>query len=89
MVDEYDGGLEGELGVVDGVVEELVVDGVVEVVPTVICAWATGAQDSNTQPTTGHQISCERRELIVMGAVGHPGTSPMVGWAKFRTGLFD
>jgi hypothetical protein len=22
-----------------------------------------------------------------MGAVGHPGTSPMVGWAKFRTGL--
>jgi hypothetical protein len=67
------------------VAEELVIEG--DVVPTVICACATGAQDSNTQPTTGHQISCERRELIVMGAVGHPGTSPMVGWAKFRTGL--
>lgn len=83
MVVEYEGGSEGKVGVV----EVLVVDGVVETVPTVICACAAGTQDSNTQPTTGRQISCEQRELIVMGAVGHPGTGPMVGWAKFRTGL--
>jgi hypothetical protein len=91
MVVEYEGGAEDELDVVDvvdGGGGELVVGGVVEVVPTVIWACATGTQDSNTQPTIGHQISCERRELIVMGAVGHPGTGPMVGWAKFRTGLF-
>jgi hypothetical protein len=83
MVVEYEGRLAAEeLGaVVD--VEELVVDGVVElvvgVVPTVICAWADGAHANNTQPTTGYQISCERRELIVIGACGHPGTGPMVG----------
>ena len=79
MVDEYEGGAEEEGVDVDGEVEELVVDGVVEVVPTVICACAAVAHDSNTQPTSGHQISCERRELIVMGAAGHPGTGPMVG----------
>jgi hypothetical protein len=70
------------LGTVPGAVEEVVDGSVVElvlVVPTVICAWADGAQASKTQPTTGHQISCERRELIVMGACGHPGTGPMVG----------
>jgi hypothetical protein len=78
MVDEYDGGADEEPDVVDGKVEELVVDGVVEVVPTVICACAPGTHDNNTQPTIGHQISCERRELIVMGAVGQPGTGPMV-----------
>jgi hypothetical protein len=82
MVVEYEGRLAAEeLGVVD-VVEELVVElvvGVVEVVPTVICACAGGTHANNTQPTTGYQISCERRELIVMGASGHPGTGPMVG----------
>ena len=82
MVVAYDGGPAAEFGVVD--VELVVVDGVVEVVPTVICAWAT--PDSSTQPTTGYQISCERRELIVMGEWGHPGTGPMVGWANVRTG---
>ena len=89
IVVEYEGGFAEALGVADGEVDELVVEGVVEVVPTVICACAAGAHASNTQPTTGNQISCERRELIVMGVVGHPGTGPMVGWAKFRTGLFD
>jgi len=66
---------------------ELVVEGVVDVVLPVVCAWADGIQESNIQPTTGHQISREQRELIVMGCCGHPGTGPMVGWAKFRTGL--
>jgi hypothetical protein len=75
IVVEYEGGFTGELGVV---AVELVVDGAVEVVPTVIWACA-GTHDSNTQPSTGHQISCEQRELIVMGACGHPGTGPMVG----------
>ena len=88
---EYEGRLAAGLGIGD--VEELVVDGVVElvvgeVVPIVICACAGGTHANNTQPTTGYQISCERRELIVMGASGHPGTGPMVGWAKVRTGLF-
>jgi hypothetical protein len=78
IVDEYEGGFEDELDVV-GEVEELIADGVVAVVPPVICACAAGTHESNTQPTIGHQISCERRELIVMGAVGHPGTGPMVG----------
>jgi hypothetical protein len=63
--------------VVEGVVELVV--GVGEVVPMVICACAGGTHASNTQPTTGDQISCERRELIVIGASGHPGTGPMVG----------
>jgi len=40
MVDEYEGGAEEEGVDVDGEVEELVVDGVVEDVPTVICACA-------------------------------------------------
>ena len=83
----YDGRLAAaELGGVDDVVEELVVDGVVELVvgvapyvPTVICACAGGTHANNTQPTTGDQISCERRELIVIGTSGHPGTGPMVG----------
>jgi hypothetical protein len=83
MVVEYEGRPAAEeLGAADGDVEELVVElvvGVVEVVPTVICAWAGGAHANNTQPTTGYQISCERRELIVIGACGHPGTGPMVG----------
>jgi len=74
MVVEYDGGLAGTLGG-----EELVVAGVVDVGPTVIWACAVGAHDNSTQPTTGNQISCEQRELIVMGAAGHPGTGPMVG----------
>jgi hypothetical protein len=56
MVDEYDGGLAAV--VVDGVVDELVVDDEVEPVPTVICPRA-GMPASNTQPITGHQISCE------------------------------
>ncbi len=56
MVDEYDGGLAGV--VVDGVVDEPVVEGVVDVVPTVICPCA-GMPDSSTQPITGHHISCE------------------------------
>ena len=82
MVVEYDGRLAAEL--VGGVgVEEPVVDGAVElvvgVVPTVICACAGGTHANSTQPKTGHQISCERRELIVIGASGHPGTGPMVG----------
>ncbi len=64
----------------DGGVDELDVDdGAVEVVPTVICACAAGAHDSNTQPTTGDQISCERRALIVIGTECHPGSGPMVG----------
>jgi hypothetical protein len=87
MVVEYEGRLAAEeLGTVDGDVEEPVVGvvvelvvGVVEVVPTVICACAGGTHANNTQPTTGDQISCERRELIVIGASGHPGTGPMVG----------
>jgi hypothetical protein len=83
MVVAYDGRLAAaEVGGVDGDVDELVVDGVVElvgVVPTVICACAGGTHANSTQPTTGHQISCERRELIVIGASGHPGTGPMVG----------
>ena len=92
MVVLYDGRFDATPGVVDDVVGddvvpepvpvvavELVVDGVVVVVPIVICACAAVTQDSKTQPTTGHQISCERRELIVMGACGHPGTGPMVG----------
>lgn len=41
--------------------------------------------DSSTQPTTGVQISRERCALMVMGAAGHPGKGPMVGWKKFRT----
>jgi hypothetical protein len=81
MVVAYDGRLAAdELGGVDD--EEPVVDGVVElvgVVPTVICACAGATHANNTQPTTGDQISCERRELIVIGASGHPGTGPMVG----------
>jgi hypothetical protein len=85
MVVAYDGRLDAAL---DGSVEGLVVAGAVDgVVPTVICACAAGTHDNSTQPTTGHQISCEQRVLIVMGAAGHPGTGPMVGWAKFRTGL--
>src|SRR5262249_55242251 len=81
MVDVYEGRLDAEFGAVDGVIDddEVVVGGVVGVVPTVICACADGAHDSNTHPTTGYQISSERRELIVMGASGHPGTGPMVG----------
>ena len=82
---EFDGRLAAaEVG--GGDVEELVVDGVVELVvgvvpyvPTVICACAGGTHANSTQPTTGDQISCERRELIVIGASGHPGTGPMVG----------
>ena len=77
MVDEYDGGLTADVAG-GGVVDKLVVDGVVEGVLTVIWDCA-GVPDSNTQPITGHQISCEQRELIVMGACGHPGTGPMVG----------
>ena len=56
MVDEYDGGLAVAVGVGD-VVDEPVVDDV-EVVPTVICPCA-GMPDSNIQPITGHQTSCE------------------------------
>jgi hypothetical protein len=84
MVVAYDGRLAAaEVGGVDGDVKEPVVDGVVELVvgvaPTVIWACAGGTHANNTQPTTGDQISCERRELIVIGASGHPGTGPMVG----------
>jgi len=84
MVVAYDGRLAAaEVGGVVVDVEEPVVDGVVElvvgVVPTVICACAGGTHANSTQPTTGDQISCERRELIVIGASGHPGTGPMVG----------
>jgi hypothetical protein len=87
MVVAYDGRLAAaELGgavddddelVADGVVELVV--GVVPYVPTVICACAGGTHANSTQPRTGDQISCERRELIVIGASGHPGTGPMVG----------
>ncbi len=73
MVDEYDGGLTVDVAG-GGVVDKLVVEGVLTVI------WAcAGVPESNTQPITGHQISCEQRELIVMGACGHPGTGPMVG----------
>ena len=41
--------------------------------------------DSSTQPSRGVQISRERCALMVMGAGGHPGNGPMVGWKKFRT----
>jgi hypothetical protein len=75
------------LGTGVGGIDEPVVEGVVEVVLIVVCAWADDMHESKIQPTTGHQTSCEQRELIVMGACGHPGTGPMVGWAKFRTGL--
>jgi hypothetical protein len=80
MVVAYDGRLAAaELGGVDeDVVDELVVE-LVGVVPMVICACAGGTHANNTQPKTGDQISCERRELIVIGASGHPGTGPMVG----------
>ena len=80
MVDMYEGRIDAEVWPVDGVgdvVDDVV--GVGVVVPTAICACADGTHDSNTQPTTGYQISSERRELIVMGASGHPGTGPMVG----------
>ena len=80
MVEAYECGIDPELWPVEGVgggVDDVGGDGVV--VPTVICACADGTHDSNTQPTTGYQISSERRELIGMGTSGHPGTGPMVG----------